>query len=93
MASQTKDIKKPVTLPAPNNDFYQLTDVLSQAERDKLKQVRAFMESQVAPVINKYWAEDSFLSTYLHRRIGYLRADRGRRPTSPTASYGTRSKP
>ncbi len=60
MASQTKDIKKPVTLPAPNSDFYQLTDVLSQAERDKLKQVRAFMESQVAPVINKYWAEDSF---------------------------------
>ena len=60
MASTTKDIKKPVTLPAPNSDFYQLTDVLSQAERDKLKQVRAFMESQVAPVINKYWAEDSF---------------------------------
>ncbi len=60
MANLTQDIKKPVTLPAPNADFYLLTEVLTQTERSKLKEVRGFMESQVAPVINKYWAEDSF---------------------------------
>jgi glutaryl-CoA dehydrogenase len=60
MASPTKEIKKPVALPAPNSDFYQVTECLSEKERDVLKQVRAFMETKVAPVINKYWAEDSF---------------------------------
>jgi len=25
-----------------------------------LRQVRSFMESKVAPIINKYWFEDSF---------------------------------
>jgi len=59
-ASPGKDIKKPVALPAPNSDFYQITECLSEAERDLLKRVRAFMEAKVAPVINKYWAEDSF---------------------------------
>src|SRR5882724_9308463 len=47
-------------LPVPDSDFYRIADCLSQAEQAKLKQVRAFMESQVAPVINKYWSEDSF---------------------------------
>jgi glutaryl-CoA dehydrogenase len=49
-----------VALPEPNGDFYQMTDCLSDAEREKLKQVRAFMEKKVAPIINKFWAEDSF---------------------------------
>ncbi len=48
------------TLPKPDGDFYQLTASLKDSDRDVLKGVRAFMESQVAPVINKYWAEDSF---------------------------------
>ncbi len=47
-------------LPAPNSDFYQVADSLSQAEQAKVKPVRAFMESRVAPVINKYWSEDAF---------------------------------
>src|SRR6266446_2229697 len=50
----------PVVLPEPNGDFYQVTEFLSDAERARLKQVRAFMEAKVAPVINKYWAEDAF---------------------------------
>src|SRR5580693_555200 len=50
----------PVTLPKPNGDFYQVTEILSDAERAILQKVRTFMESQVAPVINKYWAEDAF---------------------------------
>ena len=45
MANLTQDIKKPVTLPAPNADFYLLTEVLTQTERSKLKEVRGFMES------------------------------------------------
>jgi hypothetical protein len=47
-------------LPAPNSDFYQVTDCLNDAEREILHKVRAFMETTVAPVINKYWVEASF---------------------------------
>src|SRR5260221_896516 len=50
----------PKPLPAPNSDFYQLADTLNDEELALLKQVRAFMETKVAPIINKYWVEDSF---------------------------------
>src|SRR5437868_5413301 len=50
----------PKPLPAPNSDFYQLTETLSADEFAMLKQVREFMETKVAPIINKYWVEDSF---------------------------------
>src|SRR5437870_4687418 len=56
----TKDIKQPKPLPAPNSDFYELADTLNAEELALLKQVRAFMETKVAPIINKYWIEDSF---------------------------------
>jgi glutaryl-CoA dehydrogenase len=52
--------RQPKPLPAPNSDFYQLAETLSADELALLKQVRAFMESKVAPIINKYWVEDSF---------------------------------
>src|ERR1700759_2206416 len=47
-------------LPKPNGDFYQVTESLSDSERAVLQKIRAFMETKVAPVINKFWAEDSF---------------------------------
>ncbi len=47
-------------LPAPNSDFYQLAELLSGDELALVKQVREFMETKVAPIINKYWVEDSF---------------------------------
>jgi alkylation response protein AidB-like acyl-CoA dehydrogenase len=47
-------------LPAPNSDFYQIVETLSTDERAILKKVRDFMDSKVAPVINKYWVEDAF---------------------------------
>jgi glutaryl-CoA dehydrogenase len=47
-------------LPAPNSDFYELAETLPAEELAVLKQVRGFMESKVAPIINKYWDEDSF---------------------------------
>ena len=59
-AAQHKTPKTPPVLPAPNGDFYQVTECLSDAERDILKQVRTFMETNVAPVITQYWAEDAF---------------------------------
>src|SRR5258707_9678693 len=48
------------TLPKPNGDFYHLTESLNDGDRAVLQKVRAFMETQVAPVINKYWADDAF---------------------------------
>jgi glutaryl-CoA dehydrogenase len=47
-------------LPAPNSDFYHITEILSPDEQAILKKVREFMEAKVAPVINKYWVEDAF---------------------------------
>jgi alkylation response protein AidB-like acyl-CoA dehydrogenase len=57
---QSKDAKQPKPLPAPNSDFYQLAETLKAEELALVKQVRAFMESKVAPIINKYWADDAF---------------------------------
>jgi glutaryl-CoA dehydrogenase len=47
-------------LPAPDSDFYRITETLSEAERATLKRVREYMETAVAPIITKHWAEDSF---------------------------------
>ena len=45
---------------SPNGDFYQIEETLSADEQAILKKVRDFMETKVAPVINKYWVEDAF---------------------------------
>ena len=47
-------------LPIPDGDFYRLKEILSPEEQQKLAQVREFMEAKVAPIINQYWAADSF---------------------------------
>src|SRR6202045_225902 len=47
-------------LPAPNSDFYDLYETLNAEELAAVKRVREFMEAKVAPVITKYWVEDSF---------------------------------
>src|SRR5258708_37499699 len=60
IAASRKDAKEQKPLPAPNSDFYTITDDLTAEERTLVKQVRAFMETNVAPVINKYWADDAF---------------------------------
>jgi alkylation response protein AidB-like acyl-CoA dehydrogenase len=57
---QSRDANLPKPLPAPNSDFYQLAETLNAEELALVKQVRAFMESKVAPIINKYWADDAF---------------------------------
>jgi alkylation response protein AidB-like acyl-CoA dehydrogenase len=57
---QPKPTASVPSLPAPDTDFYRVTECLDEAELDILKQVRAFMKAKVAPVITKYWAEDAF---------------------------------
>ena len=47
-------------LPAPNSDFYSLAETLKAEELALVRKIRAFMETKVAPIINKYWAEDAF---------------------------------
>jgi glutaryl-CoA dehydrogenase len=59
-ATATKEVRKPKPLPAPNSDFYHLAETLHADELAVLKKVRTFMESKVAPIINKYWVEDAF---------------------------------
>src|SRR5216117_72468 len=55
-----KEVKKPKPLPPPNSDFYQLAETLPAEELADVKQIRAFMETKVAPIITKYWVDDSF---------------------------------
>jgi len=55
-----KETKQPRQLPAPNSDFYDVYETLNAEELAILKQVRGFMESKVAPIITKYWADDAF---------------------------------
>ena len=55
-----KEVKKPKPLPAPNSDFYLLAETLPAEELAVVKQIRAFMETKVAPIITKYWVADEF---------------------------------
>src|SRR5258706_14840210 len=60
-ASSTASARKaPKPLPAPNSDFYELVEVLTADEKAIVKKVRAYMETTVQPIINKYWADDAF---------------------------------
>ena len=58
--SRSTEIKQPKPLPPPNCDFYEFAETLPGEELAVLKQVRAFMEKNVAPIITKYWVEDAF---------------------------------
>src|SRR5262247_280679 len=58
--STARPATQPKALPAPNSDFYQFAETLSADELAILKRVRAFMQTKVAPIINKYWVEDAF---------------------------------
>src|SRR5438309_842166 len=68
--------KAPKPLPAPNSDFYQHVDVLNADEKAIVKKVRTYMETKVAPIINKYWSDDQFpfelLPSFKELNIGGL---------------------
>ncbi|MEI9930160.1 MAG: hypothetical protein WDM89_06330 [Rhizomicrobium sp.] len=53
-------VLKEKALPAPNGDFYSIAESLEPDEIAVVKKVRAFMEAKVAPIIDKYWADDAF---------------------------------
>src|ERR1700754_1122743 len=55
-----KGARPPKPLPKPDSDFYRFTDDLPAEELAIVKKVRAYMETKVQPIINKYWVEDSF---------------------------------
>ena len=53
--------KERAYIPPPvNGDFYRIADLLDPKERAVVKRVRDFMEAEVAPVIEDYWARDQF---------------------------------
>jgi alkylation response protein AidB-like acyl-CoA dehydrogenase len=60
MATERRAIKQPKPLPVPNSDFYEFAADLPAEELAILKKVRAYTETKVQPIINKYWVEDSF---------------------------------
>ncbi len=60
MATATQEGRQAKALPLPNSDFYELAETLGEEEHALLKQLRGFLDSKVAPIINKYWIEDSF---------------------------------
>src|SRR5262249_11440851 len=73
-AKKAAAARKP--LPAPNSDFYQLVDLLTAEEQAIVKKVRAYMETKVQPIINKYWSDDAFpfelLPSFKELKLGGL---------------------
>ena len=51
-------VKKPVSL--ARGDFYHISAILSEEDQELLFRVRAFMEAEVAPIINQYWIREEF---------------------------------
>ncbi len=58
MLSSSGDKKR--ELPEINPDFYELSDKLTPDQRALQLKVRAFMEEEVAPIVNDYWLRDEF---------------------------------
>ena len=46
--------------PHSDGDFYRIGDLLDEKERAVVRRVRDFMETEVAPIIEDYWARDRF---------------------------------
>ena len=59
-----------VTLPTPPQpyleagplpaDFYAYEELLSEAEREKVDRIRDFFRTEVAPIVDDYWARAEF---------------------------------
>jgi glutaryl-CoA dehydrogenase len=48
------------SLPRVDSDFYHISTILSEEDQALLQRVRAFMESEVIPIINQYWTREEF---------------------------------
>ena len=47
-------------VPPIDGDFYRIADLLDPKERVVAQRVREFMEAEIAPIIEDYWARDKF---------------------------------
>jgi glutaryl-CoA dehydrogenase len=47
-------------LPAVDGDFYGLASTLPAEDREVLRKVRAFMEGEVEPIVDRYWMRGEF---------------------------------
>lgn len=47
-------------LPEANGDFYLVAETLAKEDNDIRLKVRAFMETEVQPIINDFWERDEF---------------------------------
>src|SRR3954453_440641 len=54
------DIEPPILGGSEHTDYYRLNDLLTDEQRALRTRVRAFMDSEVAPVINGYWERAEF---------------------------------
>lgn len=52
--------RPPRALPVPEGDFYGQLAELTPEQQEVRQKVRAFMETQVAPIMNEYWSRDEF---------------------------------
>ncbi len=61
MTVQGSSARKAEHLAPPiDGDFYRIADLLDAKERVVAQRVRDFMEAEVAPIIEDYWARDKF---------------------------------
>ena len=58
--SSAQTASSPSSEPRVDRDFYRIGDTLGKEERAILERVRAFMEAEVAPIINDCWARAKF---------------------------------
>jgi glutaryl-CoA dehydrogenase len=47
-------------LPQVEGDFYQIISTISEEDQAMVRRVRAFLESEVTPIINHYWTREEF---------------------------------
>jgi glutaryl-CoA dehydrogenase len=47
-------------LPQADGDFYAIGSILSEEDQALVRRVRAFMDSEVTPIINHYWTREEF---------------------------------
>ena len=59
-ADRPRAKEKEFTPPPVDGDFYRIADLLDPGERAIIKRLRAFLEAEVAPVIEDYWTRDQF---------------------------------
>jgi glutaryl-CoA dehydrogenase len=53
-------VTTPKALPQANGDFYAISTILSEEDQVLVHRVRAFLESEVTPIINHYWTREEF---------------------------------